>query len=67
MNNRETMKYLRGWRYQQTAKEIERLTALAAAIKTELIENHQDPEAALAFDYINGAEVKHERGTLQDS
>lgn len=55
MNNKETMKYLRGWRYQQTTKEIERLTALAAAIKAELIENHQDPETVLAFNYIGGA------------
>lgn len=48
------MKYLRAWRYQQTVKEIERLTALAAQIKAELVENKQDPEQALAFDFING-------------
>lgn len=58
MNQKERMKYLRGFRYQQTVTEVNRLARLAEKLRAELIENNQNPQEILKFDYAHGAEVK---------
>jgi len=55
--HKDMLKYLRGFRYQQTVKEIKRLTQLAEELRAELIENHQDPKKVLATDYVHGERV----------